>query len=301
MSKFQPNSNNTSNNYIKVKESSNISIEIDTEENSQSATNFNTQVSIPNIKKLGLQAYRVQGMPTIVTGINDTLYIISPGGTSYKVVIPAGRYAADVSTNTVSDNIVAVLNGLSVTALSGTGVTVSWSYLTAANKIIVYCSTTGWSIAAGALTPRIANTLGLYNTSIGNSTYLQKISLGTSSNTTLLPFCPTLLLTRYIDIHSDALLKFNPTDGTSSNQTSSLLYRIFLYPPKLSGENDVQIEQIMHVKYVSFDETTTGPYLIDIKIDGEAGLTFPFDTNDTNAVGKQLDICLQLIAKTSIN
>src|SRR6478609_8878361 len=221
----------------------NISIEIDSEDTGISATStadFSVNLTLPKgVTRLGLQSYRVQGMPTIQQYLNDRLVITKDGTTNYLITLNPGRYGADSASNTAKDNIVTELQRAIDAASISDDIVVD--YDKAANRITMECDQTGYTIRIHADCPRLGGTIGLF------PDWRTEWDISTNDAGNQLPFTPTLLLTRYIDIHSIILQRYNPTDALSQNQSSSLLYRIFLQPPTFRCMfTDPQIEQIMY-------------------------------------------------------
>jgi hypothetical protein len=272
-----------------------VIIAIDSEERSNnlaytSSSDFSTNVQLTSINALALQSYRIQGVPTIVTGINDKL-IIRYGGSDYTVTLNAGRYGADAASNTASDNIVTELQrAIDATAIGAGHLTVG--YLKAANKITILTDSVPTLIRVHGDTPRIGATLGL-----GASSALAD-AWNIYATATKLPYCPTLLVSKYIDVHSPELSRFNPPDTVTAGNGLGLLGRIFISQPCFDCE-EPQHDQIMHPKFIHFDPKTVGSFQIHITLDGEDGLTFPFESRDTTSIGQQLDISLVLLGKVN--
>lgn len=272
-----------------------VSICVDSEERSNnlaytSSSDFTASVNLSSISALGLQSYRISGVPTIVTGINDKL-IVRYGGVDYTVTLNPGRYGADLASNTAVDNIVTELQR-AINAVGALNTHITVGYLVAANRITLTTDSVPTTIRVHSDTVRVGTTLGL-----GASSALAD-AWSIAATATKLPYCPTLLVSKFIDIHSPELARFNPTDSVSAGSGNGLLARIFIPQPCFTCEEPL-IDQIMAVKFIHFDPRTVGSFQIHITLDGEDGLAFPYESRNTNSIGQQLDVSLVFLARVA--
>lgn len=271
---------------------SNIHIVIDSEDRSSnvatsSSADFAIDLNLNPIKSVALASYRISGVPTIVTGVNDK-FIITYSGTDYTVTLRPGRYAPDYASNTQVDNlIIEIQRAINADAALNTHILVN--YLKAANKLTFQSDAASTTIKVHPSTPAIGATLGLSTSATGAA--IPNGSYGA------LPYTGTWLLTKFIDVHSPELTKFGCADTGSTGASSGLIYRIFLTPPCFDCTNDIQSESIMFPKWIKFNPRMVGSYHVNIQLDGESGMTFPFQ--DASSVGSLIDISLVLIAEVA--
>jgi len=174
--------------------------------------------------------YRV---PTVVTGVNDTLAFYSgPVGAPlyYTVVIPQGYYTLTTMATQLQVLIRAATGNAAFSVATNT---LAGGFTFATNTADVFAIAFGsplpvlWTEDQQQLYYRTARMLGAGRISFGFPTETAPV---TNFQTSVNTFCPNLLFTDYIDIVSSTLCKFKRVKDTNSTDTaqSDVIARVYL-------------------------------------------------------------------------
>lgn len=155
-------------------------------------------------------------LPTIITGYNDKLEVIV-GSTTYTIIVPQGFYNA----TQIANNLVTQLNA------AGTGSTWTFTAINAPPALIILNSTLAFTIVVPTTS---SSQMGRFYETAG--IIPQTAVLSGAVYTMATPSLPTLLPTRFIDITSHYLTKFQRVKDASTLTTGdsqNILARVYAF------------------------------------------------------------------------
>jgi hypothetical protein len=219
-------------------------------------------------------------LPTIITGYNDTIAIGSADGLSVLgyITIPQHWYVCDTLAAAIQDGFSALVSGGTVTADPNSGA-------------LTFTAPSGFSI----LPPNSAIITGnatLYGRTYQTTGIIPGHAVSSMDTFSLVCGIPTMLPTRYIDVGSKYLTKYQRVKDSStliSGQISNILARVYAFapstrtpfPPTANSGTDVDTPVAISIDYGTGKQLEWGDDEIisnfDVILTDEYGGLVPWD------------------------
>lgn len=187
-------------------------------------------------------------LPTIITGYNDTIAIGSADETSIVgyITIPQHWYTCDSLASALSSLFAALVSGGTVSADPHSGA-------------LSFTASEGFSILPPNF-PNLTGGVNIYGRTYQTTGVIPGIAPAVGDVYTLIGGIPTMLPTRYIDVGSRYLTKFQKCKDQSSlisGQITNILARVYAFapstrtpfPPSTNSGQDVDTPVVLSIDY----------------------------------------------------
>lgn len=182
-------------------------------------------IRLPNIIGIGLQSVNLPLSLNNINQYNNLIYVIIGSGPSVPIIVPIGKYYPNLITEGTSLNIIYGIPDILLSSLNTqSGSSTFGIYLDADGRFILYNTMSAFTISYCPI--QTQQVTGLYPASSGSVTPINQNIATLTKAIKLNPV--TGQYTRYIDICSSYLSKYNVPSQTSKNFPPNLLARIYI-------------------------------------------------------------------------